>query len=276
MWGACQCGRHCIHCIHCLRLRCPHRPQMVVGCARNSSGRLQPPTPEDCPGDVWALIQQCTSSKSAERPTAKVRGLRQCVYCSRSGPVPPASQEPPLHGLCFRAHHHSELLLDDLSCSSATNESQQDIETHQLLTDHLVPQECFARLRTACTPGPAFTPASCQHSSTEGSLLAALSSLREAAGSSDAAAAALPARPQHSRTTGSLAALVSEVGLDQQSGRLVVAAAPSACCCRAPVAALSTCWAFAGHSPSHWGSPRPDALIASRLCCRLQGGAKCW
>ena len=49
------------------------RAQMVVGCARNSSGRLQPPTPEDCPGDVWALIQQCTSGKAAERPTAKVQ-----------------------------------------------------------------------------------------------------------------------------------------------------------------------------------------------------------
>ena len=74
----------------------------------------------------------------------------------------------------------------------------------------MVLQECFARLRSACTPGPAFTPASCQRSSTEGSLLAALSSFRDAAGSSDAAAA-LPARPQPSRTTGSLAALVSEV-----------------------------------------------------------------
>ena len=72
-------------------------------------------------------------------------------------------------------------------------------------------QECFARLRSACTPGPAFTPASCQRSSTEGSLLAALSSFHDAAGSSKAAAA-LPARPQPSRTTGSLAALVSEVG----------------------------------------------------------------
>lgn len=72
-------------------------------------------------------------------------------------------------------------------------------------------QECFARLRSACTLGPAFTPASCQRSSTEGSLLAALSSFQEPAGSSSNAAADLPARPQPSRTTGSLAALVSEV-----------------------------------------------------------------
>jgi hypothetical protein len=50
---------------------------MVVGCARNSSGRLQPPTPEDCPGDVWALIQQCTSGKTTERPTAKVQASCQ-------------------------------------------------------------------------------------------------------------------------------------------------------------------------------------------------------
>lgn len=52
---------------------------MVVGCVRNSSGRLQPPTPEDCPGDVWALIQQCTSGKAADRPTAKVHGPCQTI-----------------------------------------------------------------------------------------------------------------------------------------------------------------------------------------------------
>jgi hypothetical protein len=57
--------------------------EIVNGGLAKAPGQMQQPhVPDDCPSDVWQLIQSCLASQPAVRPTAKV-----CLYIRHSLPL---------------------------------------------------------------------------------------------------------------------------------------------------------------------------------------------
>jgi hypothetical protein len=52
--------------------------QIVAGMTPCSRGKLpMPETPQDCPAEIWHLVQQCLLLKPEERPSAKEVSCRQ-------------------------------------------------------------------------------------------------------------------------------------------------------------------------------------------------------
>jgi hypothetical protein len=58
--------------------------QIVTGMTPSSRGKLPTPeTPQDCPAEVWDLVQQCLLLKPEERPSAKEVSKGQRLSGSR-------------------------------------------------------------------------------------------------------------------------------------------------------------------------------------------------
>ena len=63
-------------------------PQIVTGIMPVTRGRLSVPScPQDCPHDIFELIQDCTAQDPEDRPTAKECFARLKV-CAAAAPIP--------------------------------------------------------------------------------------------------------------------------------------------------------------------------------------------
>jgi serine/threonine protein kinase len=67
--------------------------QIVTGTTPSTRGKLQTPdTPQDCPEEVWALVQQCLMFKPEDRPSAK-----EVTHPASASGIRPAESVHPLH-----------------------------------------------------------------------------------------------------------------------------------------------------------------------------------